>query len=207
MKLARFLWIGAFIVTPTIQQSVCKQQFCVTAQQSGADKVVISLRVPKTTGWVGFGTGSEMEGSDIVMAWLKDGNVILSDRYANSQSQPLVDDVQVAKLVKDGSGIDGDYLVVKFERPLAAAGTNSVEIKNERQSFIWAIGNTAPNSDDFKATVTVHGQDQAGSFLTNLLAANGTFPGAKTGNGTGRVRVDMLALICTMLPTVCVLAM
>jgi hypothetical protein len=49
----------------------------------------------KTTGWVGFGVSPQgMEGADVLIAWVKDGQVYFKDRFAPQRALPPVDTLQ-----------------------------------------------------------------------------------------------------------------
>ena len=67
-------------------------------------------------GWVGLGfsPNGNMVDSDIMMAWVIDGEVSISDRFAMSTSLPLVDSQQDFELV-DGYEED-EKTVIQFCR-------------------------------------------------------------------------------------------
>lgn len=69
-----------------------------------------------TLGWVGLGFSPNggMVGSDIMMGWVKDGVVTITDRFAESESLPDMDKNQDFELV-GGYEKDGKT-VIKFRR-------------------------------------------------------------------------------------------
>ena len=69
-----------------------------------------------TLGWVGLGFSPNggMVGSDIMMAWVVDGQVTITDRYAVSQSLPVVDKQQDFELVEGYE--EGEKTVIQFCR-------------------------------------------------------------------------------------------
>ena len=66
----------------------------------------------ETLGWVGLGFShnGDMVDSDIMMAWVIDGEVSISDRFAVSTSLPVVDSQQDFELV-DGYEEDGKTVI------------------------------------------------------------------------------------------------
>ena len=66
----------------------------------------------ETLGWVGLGfsPNGDMEDSDIMMAWVIDGEVSITDRFAVSMSLPVLDDEQDFELV-DGYEEDGKTII------------------------------------------------------------------------------------------------
>ena len=69
-----------------------------------------------TLGWVGLGFSPNggMVDSDIMMAWVIDGQVTISDRFAVSQSLPVIDEQQDFELVEGYE--EGGKTVIEFCR-------------------------------------------------------------------------------------------
>ena len=69
-----------------------------------------------TLGWVGLGFSPNggMVDSDIMMAWVIDGQVTITDRYAVSQSLPELDEQQDFELVEGYE--EGMKTVIQFCR-------------------------------------------------------------------------------------------
>ena len=74
-------------------------------------KICMAVEV-ETLGWVGLGfsPNGDMEDSDIMMAWVIDGEVSITDRFAVSMSLPVLDDEQDFELV-DGYEEDGKTII------------------------------------------------------------------------------------------------
>ncbi|KAI8484201.1 hypothetical protein Bbelb_379860 [Branchiostoma belcheri] len=81
------------------------------------EKIELEARV-QTTGWVGLGLSPNggMPGSDIAIGWVKDGTAHLTDRYAEAQAQPSVDESQDWELVSGNE--NGTHTVLRFNRKL-----------------------------------------------------------------------------------------
>ena len=74
-----------------------------TLHWNNADNGKICMAVEvETLGWVGLGFSPNggMVGSDIMMAWVVDGRVTITDRYAERQSLPALDERQDFELVE-----------------------------------------------------------------------------------------------------------
>ena len=69
-----------------------------------------------TLGWVGLGFSPNggMVDSDIMMAWVIDGEVTITDRYAVSMSLPVLDEQQDFELVAGYE--EGGKTVIQFCR-------------------------------------------------------------------------------------------
>ena len=63
-------------------------------------KICMAVQVD-TLGWVGLGFSPNggMIGSDIMMAWVVDGHAIITDRFAEQESLPVLDNEQDFQLI------------------------------------------------------------------------------------------------------------
>ncbi|XP_078689271.1 DBH-like monooxygenase protein 1 homolog [Branchiostoma floridae x Branchiostoma belcheri] len=94
------------------------------------EKIELEAQV-QTTGWVGLGLSPNggMAGSDIVIGWVADGTAHLTDRYADGNAQPIVDESQDWELV---SGYEnGTHTVLRFNRKLTTCDTKDRLINND----------------------------------------------------------------------------
>ena len=68
-------------------------------------------------------------GSDIVIGWVKNGQVSLKDCYATAKATPQID-AQQDYILLDGVEVDG-YTILKFKRKLVTCdkGKTDVDIK------------------------------------------------------------------------------
>ena len=90
----------------------------------------------ETLGWVGLGfsPNGDMVDSDIMMAWVIDGEVSISDRFVVSTSLPVEDNQQDFELV-DGYEEDGKT-VIQFCR-LVNKFMNKIQIIH---NYIFNLG-------------------------------------------------------------------
>ena len=92
-------------------------------------KICMAVEV-ETLGWVGLGfsPNGDMVDSDIMMAWVIDGEVSITDRFAVSTSLPVVDSQQDFELV-DGYEEDGKT-VIQFCRLVNKSMNKFTNIRN-----------------------------------------------------------------------------
>ncbi len=131
--------------------------------KDGEKSISLAVEV-KTTGWVGFGISQglsgSMKGADIVIGWVDStGKGHISDRYATSNSMPLVDGKQDYELI--AASQDKGITVMKFKRKLKTCDKNDNDIPLGTAKVIYAYGKT----DDVK----YHGSKMRGARSVNLM--------------------------------------
>ncbi|EDO49634.1 predicted protein [Nematostella vectensis] len=103
----------------------------------------------ETTGWVGFGISSGsgmMKGADIVIGWVKDGKAFLTDRYADGEYMPKIDDHNDYKLIS-GTEENGKT-ILKFSRKIDTCDPRDRKIKIGTTKVIWALDYEDPQSEN-----------------------------------------------------------
>jgi len=117
--------------------------------------------IVKTTGYVGLGISDNgrMYPADVVLGWVKDGKVQVSDRHTVARSPPMTDLSQDWHLV---SGEEtGGYTRICVARLIDTCDVDDKTIKEGTTRVIYAYG----SSDD----VTYHGGESRGSRSLLLL--------------------------------------
>lgn len=126
---------------------------CVTATvgQSTTTYVVESIN-DITPGWMSLGFGTKMANADMVVMWVTNGNVTLSQRTAAGHVQPTVTSspAQVASLVTPQATVSSDKPVVTFTVPNAEGDALY------KQNLVWAMSTQAPSGSDASATIAFH---------------------------------------------------
>ncbi|XP_051954255.1 DBH-like monooxygenase protein 2 homolog [Xyrauchen texanus] len=114
-----------------------------------------------TSGWIGFGFSPKggMTGADIVIGGVGLKGNYFTDRHAEGNSMPAVDQQQNYKLLSltESNGTT----VMKFQRSIEACDVNDLPIMNLPIKLIYAYGQT----DD----ITYHGTTKRGTKELNLL--------------------------------------
>ncbi|CAH1269899.1 MOXD1 [Branchiostoma lanceolatum] len=110
------------------------------------EKIEFEAQV-QTTGWVGLGLSPNggMSGSDIVIGWVKDGKAHLTDRYADANAQPAMDESQDWELVSGNE--NGTHTVLRFNRKLITCDTKDRVINKDTMRLIWAFLDQDPEED------------------------------------------------------------
>ncbi|KAJ3082620.1 hypothetical protein HK102_001566 [Quaeritorhiza haematococci] len=128
-----------------------------------------------------------MAGADIMVGWLSGGKSVVSDRTATSQSLPepdAVQNIQSVPIPTDVKPPTDHTLVVSFKRPLAggSGGKNKVLTTGKSESFIWAVGNSAPSTPDNPSS-SFGFHDRKGSFSCDFGAVGTGGNAAGAGSG------------------------
>ncbi|XP_078684910.1 DBH-like monooxygenase protein 1 isoform X1 [Branchiostoma floridae x Branchiostoma belcheri] len=131
------------------------------------EKIELEARV-QTTGWVGLGLSPNggMPGSDIAIGWVKDGTAHLTDRYAEAQAQPSVDESQDWELVSGNE--NGTHTVLRFNRKLTTCDVKDRVINADTMRVLWAWHDDDPEDESGPA---YHGANR-GVRSTVLLSNN-----------------------------------
>ena len=108
------------------------------------DKIIMEIQV-ETLGWVGLGFSPNggMTGSDVIMAWVKDGEVYFQDRYAFDEAQPLIDDQQNYELIKWNE--NSTHTTIAFSRVWDTCDDeNDFLLSADTVRVIWAYNSQDP---------------------------------------------------------------
>lgn len=123
--------------------------------------VVIEIHC-KTNGWVGFGFSPNggMDGSDVAIGWISNGQVNFTDRHIVDR-QVLVDKNQDWKLLyfSESSGIN----VFKFTRKIKLCDSDDLTIDQGSPYIIFAYGNQDPSSG---GDISYHGMNRGGKVVS-----------------------------------------
>ncbi|XP_019617768.1 PREDICTED: DBH-like monooxygenase protein 1 [Branchiostoma belcheri] len=107
-----------------------------------------------------------MPGSDIAIGWVKDGTAHLTDRYAEAQAQPPVDESQDWELVSGNE--NGTHTVLRFNRKLTTCDVKDRVINADTMRVLWAWHDDDPEDESGPA---YHGANR-GVRSTVLLSNN-----------------------------------
>lgn len=123
--------------------------------------VVIEVHC-KTDGWVGFGFSPNggMDGSDVVVGWISNGQVNFTDRHIVGR-QVLIDKNQDWKLLysSESNGIN----VFKFMRKIKLCDPDDLTIEQGSPYIIFAYGNNDPLLDK---DINYHGMNRGGKVVS-----------------------------------------
>ncbi|KAK3781429.1 hypothetical protein RRG08_019055 [Elysia crispata] len=126
---------------------------------------IILEMVVKTNGWVGFGISPKgaMKSSDVIIGWVKDGQVHFADRHADGHFLPAKDSHQDWSLISGHE--NGEYTVLKVVRKLDTCDDQDRPIMSGTTRVIYAYGPNDPTSDD---TISYHGSTRGTKSLLLL---------------------------------------
>ncbi|XP_066292189.1 DBH-like monooxygenase protein 1 homolog [Branchiostoma lanceolatum] len=136
------------------------------------EKIEFEAQV-QTTGWVGLGLSPNggMPGSDIAIGWVKDGTAYLTDRYAEAEAQPPVDESQDWELV---SGYEnGTHTVLRFNRKLMTCDDKDRVINEDTMRVLWAWHDDEPEDESGVNGPAYHGANRGARstvLLSNIIA-------------------------------------
>lgn len=116
-----------------------------------ADALAVRLSAP-TTGWlaIGFNPTDMMNNANIIIGYVKDGNVELSDDFGSGPTTHMPDDKRggVSNVTVVGGGETGNTTTVEFSIPLNSGDVNDGVINPTADTkIILAYG---PDRDSFK---------------------------------------------------------
>ncbi|GFO49022.1 DBH-like monooxygenase protein 1 [Plakobranchus ocellatus] len=121
--------------------------------------------VVKTNGWVGFGISPNgaMKSSDVIIGWVKDGQVHFADRHAEGHFLPAKDSSQDWTLLM-GQEV-GEYTVLKVVRLLDTCDDEDVAVLPGTTRVIYAYSPNDPPTDD---AVRYHGTTRGAKSILLL---------------------------------------
>ncbi|KXN68382.1 CBD9-like protein [Conidiobolus coronatus NRRL 28638] len=143
---------------------------CYTLQDYGSE-VQFTFQFPSTLGWAALGTGSQMKGSTIMVAWRNPDNTFtVSDRVATGTSEPAAAPTQASKIVTSESKVENGNNIVKFRRAKNTGQTTLANFDDAQINWIWATSTRVPSSNLASSRINYH--NSFGKF--QLDAAKGT---------------------------------
>lgn len=120
----------------------------------------------RTLGWLGFGFSSSggMRGSDILIAWVKDGEAFAQDRYGVGNRVPVLDDHPDWELL--GGRENGTHTTIVVKRAINTCDEQDFRLTNETVRFIYAYDSDDPPED---GDIYYHGPRRGNRFALVLL--------------------------------------
>jgi hypothetical protein len=108
------------------------------------DVVEIGLRA-KTTGWVAVGIqpGRTMRDADIVIGYVEDGAVTISDQFSTGSTGPHRPDTELGgrdDIISYGGAEADGFTVVEFSRRLVTGDEYDNDLAPGRNGVIWSYG-------------------------------------------------------------------
>ncbi|KXN68381.1 hypothetical protein CONCODRAFT_9384 [Conidiobolus coronatus NRRL 28638] len=151
-------------------QSCPASGVCYTLQDFGSE-VQFTFQFPTSLGWSALGTGSEMKGSTMMVAWRNPDNTFtVSDRVATGTSEPAAAPTQVSKIVASDSKVENGNNIIVFRRAKNAGQTTLSNFDDAQINWIWATSAKIPPSNLASSKINYH--NSFGKF--QLDAAKGT---------------------------------
>lgn len=137
-----------------------------SAASSGSGSIYLRIVASTKYQWVGLGTGSRMDGSQMLIVYQDGtGNITLSTRMASGHSMPEYSHMSSTKLLQ-GSGVSGGNMIASIELGLGSSGLD-VSGPNSWISA-WKTG-SALDSSDTGASIDQH--DSYDGFSVDLSKA------------------------------------
>jgi len=119
-------------------------------------------------GWLGFGFGESMTGSDIIYAENHGGSPQLYDAWSFRNAEPVVDSHSDVELISGSCGTSG--CSVTFRRAFSTGDPQDLDIKQESMnSIIYAHGpeqEISYHGSTRRAAITIDFWDPTGSIIT-----------------------------------------
>ncbi len=99
----------------------------------------------RTQGWVaaGFDPESMMKDADIVIGYVKDGKLAISDQYSTGQFGPHKPDVEQGgtdDILASGGQSEGGFTTIEFKRKLDTGDRFDKALGKGTHKIIWAYG-------------------------------------------------------------------
>jgi len=138
-------WVADGVITPGEYRSN-KSFDAYDLWWTADDQYVYVGMKAKTPGWVavGFDPESKMLHADIIMGYVKDGNLSIADQYSTGQFGPHPPDTQQGgtdDILASGGKSDGGYITVEFKRKLDTGDKFDKPLHKGTNKIIWAYGN------------------------------------------------------------------
>ncbi|XP_073254240.1 DBH-like monooxygenase protein 1 homolog [Porites lutea] len=157
-----------------------------------AKKEIFFTVEAKTTGWVGFGISSgqgKMEGADIVIGWVKDGQTYFKDRHADGRVMPNIDSQQDYELISLKE--DNGKTTMKFKRKLDTCDLQDNKIETGTTKVIYAYHPEDPASEN---SILKHSPGNRGQRSVYLLNNAKNEPALPSDTETFDIRHNKTAL-------------
>jgi hypothetical protein len=101
----------------------------------------------RTSGWVAMALqpGSGMKGADMVLGWVKDGQVEIRDLYCTDNLGTHPGDMELGganNILASGGKEEGGSTTLEFKRALNTGDKYDIAIKAGANQIIWSYGNS-----------------------------------------------------------------
>ncbi|XP_077992068.1 DBH-like monooxygenase protein 1 homolog [Glandiceps talaboti] len=142
------------------------------------NKITFEVHV-ETLGYVGFGISPNggMANADIVIGWVKDGEVYFTDRFASSNSEPGIDASQDYEIL--GWSETGTHTILTFSRKFETCDIDDITITEGTLRLIYSYH---PDDPESETGLAYHGTGQRGSRSVHLRGVTPTLPEMPTGD-------------------------
>ena len=111
---------------------------------SDAQYIYVAMKA-RTTGWVALGIqpGSKMKDADIILGFVKDGEVAIFDLFSTGDFGPHPADTEIGGTfdIADSGGKEEDgYTVIEFKRALDTGDQRDNKLTGGKNGIIWSYG-------------------------------------------------------------------
>ena len=169
------LTVALLLFSPTHAGKFCSgQSFCVLSKPTTTDITFTVLS--DSFGWFGFGTGSEMAGSDMFVAWSNGtGSVVSARSSVGKEMPPVSKTIGVTQVPLSKAAPEWAKIAAEFVVPLAP-----IQKKLALKKFMWATGSKAPAKPNNRNANFVKHTDND-QFTADFLGTAAAVPVAAAG--------------------------
>jgi hypothetical protein len=160
-------------------QSCPASGICYTLQDYGSE-IQFTFQFPSTLGWAALGTGTQMTGSTMMVAWRNPDNTFtVSDRVATATSEPAAAPTQVSKIVESESKVENGNNIIVFRRAKNPGQATLANFDDDQTNWIWATSTRVPASNLSSSRINYH--NSYGRFQLNVANGTSTTDSASSG--------------------------
>ena len=172
--------LGSVLTRRATGDSRCTTTICVSGTVNGNNvDYVLTAAEDVEVGWLALGFGASMVGSDMVVMWPnEDGGITLSQRFADSYSEPTIvqSPARVATVSESLSSTSGPNTKLAFSIPVGG------ELEH---NIVYAIGSQRPSSSDSSAPIAIHSSTgQMRLDLSKPIEGSDSNGNSDTNNGS-----------------------
>eukprot|EP00035_Acanthoeca_spectabilis_P007825 m.144226 g.144226 ORF g.144226 m.144226 type:complete len:4359 (-) comp14100_c0_seq10:3061-16137(-) len=156
--------------------------FCVSWQPADEDNHIQFTISGQTSGYLALGitdVANAMGPADVVMCWMENGAIVVSDRFNPQRGVNVEDLSQDVTLVS--SNVTNGVPSCTFKRALSANDANDRSIPAGVANLLWAMG---PMSTSESGTPAWHGLQSRGGFTATLLQTQQSAVDNDSGSGS-----------------------
>lgn len=165
---------SVFAVYCVDQQYMC---FDIGLDESG-ENMIVDWKISNNVGWAGFGVGSSMMHSDMVVAWRNKEKIIISPRFSSGRHLPEYVEIDSLKILTQDTG-NPSFWHITFSRPLKQKDGLRLSVNEGINSFIYGFAAESPNSDDPTSGFSFH--SNKGAFDHSVVH------GSSSGGGRSKL--------------------